>query len=215
MKPTFFRTFSLRSLLVLVTLVALGFGFVAENWRQQKLVDYVLRASNSEGTYPLAHGDSDGSVSMCLAWSWRLSPDTARKIVEAKRIAWITTDRGTSPDVHGILAKGFVEQPVVLPGVVSNRQQSIWYRKGTTVRRGNVWFYLDGYKQKPRPVGFLPWQIWGPPESIYDWPVIDLVFWPYKKHIVFGVAGIVVGFVGWMLVRVWAVKKGGPKVNML
>ena len=150
MTLAFRRTFSLRTALILLTVSAVGLAFVGnrliENRRQERLVDEVLQSAEAD-QYNVAEcfGYSDGRVFLLLHGGEDVSETTARKIVEAGRIAWMRHDHPLSPTICGILDQAFVEKPDSDGGSAST-----WHRKGSEERPAleEVWYYYNGEKNR-------------------------------------------------------------------
>ncbi|MFO0897861.1 MAG: hypothetical protein U0836_10605 [Pirellulales bacterium] len=125
------RTFSLRALLVAMTLVAIGFALVrhklVEEQRQARLLDHamkmVLHDQGGEGDAWVLMWTYGGSDEVGLDFVPGLLTDqSARALVEAKRIVELTSDSAPPPAVESILSDAFK------PGQ-SQDGSLIWERK--------------------------------------------------------------------------------------
>ena len=138
--------FSLRTLMVALTLAAIGLAVVGnrliEERRQERLVDEVLQTPEC-GPDVLCCAFTNGTVELFLNDDIPLSEGTARKLVGAKRITLVHTFHAVPPPCYAILKSEFVERPLDDDGV-----SLTWLRKGARdeTAEGSRWYYENGKK---------------------------------------------------------------------
>ncbi len=121
--------FSLRTLLIVVTLAAAGLGWeasrVAERRRQDRMLEALRERLMSEGVYVQEWNTTRRGVIFRLRGA-ALGFETAEQLAAAQRVGAVIVELPTTPEIDGLLNQHFRETFVTNANTPTARQR--WNR---------------------------------------------------------------------------------------